>query len=247
MIDTGLDEKLIIVAGATGGIGSGVARRLDQTGARLLLVGRSAEKLEELNQSLDQDALTYVVDFEKTDELKNVFVFLKEHGLKADGLVFTAGVCADIPIKAVSPDEMERNMRVNYFAFVELSRHFASKRYSNDDGSIVVMSSIASLMCEKSMSQYAASKAAVNAVTSTMAKEFATRHIRVNALAPAFVDTEMAWGTAESMDNFEEYLNRRMPYGVIPVEEIAMWTEFLLSDVSGHITGETIRISGGMY
>ena len=247
MIETNLENKVIVIAGATGGIGSGVAKRLDKSGAVIFLIGRNEDKLISLQNELNGQTYIYQQDFNEIENLKNVFFYVKEKGYKADGMIYTAGVCADIPIKSVSYEEMQRNMQINYYAFVELSKNFANRRYSNEGASIVGMSSIASIMCEKAMSQYAASKAALNASVSTMSKEFASRKIRVNALAPAFVDTEMAWGTAQSRSDFEDYLNSRMPYGVIPVDEVAAWAEFLLSDISGHITGEVIKISGGMY
>lgn len=247
MIETNMQDKVIVVAGASGGIGTGIVKKLDESGTTTVLMGRNEKKLRELQQQLQGHSYRYVVDFEDVESVGGVFTYLKSEGMKADGLVYAAGVCADIPIKAVDLAEMQKNMQVNYYAYVELCKNFANRRNSNEGSSIVALSSIASIMCEKAMSQYSASKAALNAVTQTMAKEFAGRRIRVNALAPAFVDTKMAWGTSISMDDFESYLTERQPYGIIPVEEIASWTEFLLSDATAHITGEIIRISGGMY
>ena len=247
MLKTNMQDKVIVVAGATGGIGTGIAKKLDEAGATTVLMGRNSAKLNELCRQLQGTSYQYKVDFEDVEMVGEVFSFLKEKGLKADGLVYAVGVCADVPIRAGDLSEMQKNMQVNYYAYVELCKKFANRRNSNEGSSIVALSSIASLMCEKAMSQYSASKAALNAVTQTMSKEFAGRKIRVNALAPAFVDTKMAWGTSISMDDFENYLAEHQPYGIIPVKEIAAWTEFLLSDITAHITGEIIRISGGMY
>ncbi|MCH5265251.1 MAG: SDR family oxidoreductase [Lachnospiraceae bacterium] len=245
MIETNMKDKVIIVAGATGGIGTGVVKKLDQSGAITILVGRNETKLRELQNQLQGESYIYTVDFADVEKLGLLFQFLKSENLKADGLVYAAGMCIDMPVKVVDLEDMQAHMQLNYFAYVELCKHFCKKKFSNDGGSIVGFSSISSFLCEKAMSQYAASKAALNAVTETMAKEFADRKIRVNALAPAFVDTEMAWDTKHVRDDFEDYLQEKQPYGMIPVEEIADWTEFLLSDASGHITGEILRISGG--
>lgn len=246
MIDTNLNDKVVLIAGATGGIGSGVAKRLGSAGAIPVLMGRSEEKLQKLQETLPGTSYRYVADFNEVQTLSGVFPFIKEQGKKLDGMVYAAGVCNNLPVKAVDLTEMQHNMNVNYYAYVELCKGFANKRYSNNNGSIIGLSSTASVMCDKAMSQYAASKAALNAATKTMAKEFVSRKIRVNALAPAFVDTRMAWQTSEIVGDFEEHLQKNMPYGIIPVEEIATWCEFLLSDVSGHMTGEIIIISGGI-
>lgn len=247
MIQTDIEGKVFLVAGATGGIGSGVARQLSQAGAILVLMGRNVEMLQKLQNGLEGKSYLFACDFSETEKLCEVFPFIKNEGIKLDGMVYAAGISEGMPVKAVDVSEMQRNMQINYYAYVELCKGFAGKRYSNEGSSIVAMSSIASIMCEKGMSQYAASKAALNAATKSMAKEFARRRIRLNALAPAFVDTKMAWGTEQTREDFEAYLAERQPFGIIPVEEIANLTEFLLSSASAHITGEIITVGAGMY
>ena len=155
MIKTNMQDKVIVVAGATGGIGTGIAKKLDEAGATIVLMGRSEEKLCELQQQLQGKSYRYVVDFEDVENVGGVFKYLKSEGVKADGLVYAVGVCADIPIKAVDLAEMQRNMQVNYYAYVELCKNFANRRNSNEGSSIVALSSIASIMCSIRISSFA--------------------------------------------------------------------------------------------
>lgn len=246
MIETNMKDKVIIVAGATGEIGTGVVKKLDQSGAITVLVGRSEAKLQELQKQLQGKSYLYAIDFEEVEKIASFFQFLKEKNMKADGLVYAAGYCTNVPIKAVELEDMHKHMQLNYYAYVEFCKHFAKRKYSNEKASIVALSSIAAFNYTKAQGPYAASKAAQNVATRTMAKEFMARKIRVNALAPAFVDTKMAWITTTVRDNFDEYLLQVQPYGIIPVEEIATWTEFLLSDASTYMTGEVLTINAGM-
>lgn len=248
MIETNIKGKVILVAGATGGIGSGVARKLNREGARLILLGRNEVLLKELQEELQGETDFFVCDFMEIEKLNEVFLFVKEQGCKLDGMVYAAGFCEDLPLKSVSFQDMQKCMTLNYYAYVELCKHFSSKRYSNEGSSIVALSSMATSYCDKAMSQYAASKSAVNAATKSMAREFARRKIRVNAVAPGLVDTRMATGMPDLVEGgYEAFRGERQTYGIIPVDEIANLIEFLLSEVSGHITGEVLRVIGGVY
>ena len=106
---------------------------------------------------------------------------------------------------------------------------------------------MASLECAKAMSQYAASKNAVNAYTKVLAREAEKRKIRVNAIAPALVDTDMTHQLCDVLEDFEETIITRQPFGIIPVEQIAYLAEFLLSDRSAYITGTIIPVHGGAF
>lgn len=238
--------KNILVTGASQGIGRGVAEYLLQQGANVVLVARNEEKLRELEQKYPDKAYAYPFDLEKTDDIEKNFLFCKQKGIKLHGMLHAAGIGALCPINLLEMEEMERMFRVNYFSYVALTKYFLSRKYSENGASIVVMSSVSSFECAKAMSQYAASKSAVNAYTKVAAKEGEKRGIRVNAIAPAFVDTDMTREARNVLDDFDQNIKDRQPFGIIPVSQIAYLAEFLLSDRAAFITGDIIPICGGL-
>ena len=131
-------------------------------------------------------------DLEDIENISDIFRPIEEKGLKLDGFVYSAGKDASFPVKANRPMLMQSIMTVNCVSFVEMCRMFYSKRISNEGSSIVAISSIASLLNEKGMVAYSASKAALNSAVKTISKEFIRRRIRVNAVLPAGVSTAMA-------------------------------------------------------
>lgn len=243
--------KNILVTGASQGIGRGVAEYLLQQGANVILVARREEKLKEIQQQYQDTAYIYPFDLEKTDEIEGIFTFCKEKELKLHGLVHAAGISIDCPIKSLELEEMERVFRLNYFSYVELTRFFLNRKYSENGASVIGMSSMASFGCAKAMSQYAASKNAMNAYTKVLAREGEKRRIRANAIAPAFVDTDMTHQLRNELEDFnrdfDETLKKRQPFGIIPVSQIAYLVEFLLSDRAAYITGAVIPIHGGAF
>ena len=183
---------IYLITGASSGIGAACAEKLSRDGHTVVLVARSAEKLQQVAGTLSGTAHVFPYDLEDVTHVKTIFDFCKDHDLKLDGMVYSAGVNADVPLKVCSPDIWDRVMRVNCLAFAEMGRHFYSKRYSHDFSRMVAISSSASISCDKGMGPYSASKAALNAVVKTMAKEFIKRGILVNAILPAGVLTPMA-------------------------------------------------------
>lgn len=239
--------KNILITGASQGIGRGVAEYLLQGGANVILIARNREKLEGLKRKYPNSAFPYLYDLCKTSGIEDIFLFCKEHGLKLHGMLHAAGISIDRPVKALEFEEMERVFRINYFSYVALTKYFLNRKYSENGASIIGMSSMASLECAKAMSQYAASKNAVNAYTKVLAREAEKRKIRVNAIAPALVDTDMTHQLCDVLEDFEETIITRQPFGIIPVEQIAYLAEFLLSDRSAYITGTIIPVHGGAF
>lgn len=240
-----MNGKKILITGASRGIGRGTAEYLLSQGAEVVLVARNKEKLIELEEQYPDKAHGYPYDLTDLEHIEEIFRFCVEKVGKLDGMFHAAGLSNNATIKSLEVDEMKSMFDVNYFSSVQLGKCFMNQKYSQKGSGIVYMSSLASFLCEKGMSQYCASKAAVNAFVSVMSKEGVKRRIRVNAIAPAYVDTEMAWGAKEEHEDFDEYLNQIQPYGMIPVCQIANLAEFLLSARSSYITGAIIPVSGG--
>ena len=233
--------KNVLITGATSGIGLETARYLHKRGDyRLLLVARNEARLNELSEEF-QGELFFTCDLEETEKIKDLFNYIQTKEIKLDGMVHAAGVAVNMPIRSLKMESAEKQMRLHYYAFLELCKHFYSKRISNEGSSIVAMSSLATETKLKGSVMYVASKNALNATVSVASKEFIKRSIRVNALMPAYVDTRMNDGLEDLID-----IKEKQPMGLIPPSSIADTIEFLLSDRSKYITGICLPISAGM-
>ena len=236
-------EKNILITGASSGIGKEISLYLAKQGATVILIGRNEERLREIKEQIGDRAYTYVCDLSHTEEIRGIFDFCRENGLKLDGMVHSAGISEPMPVRSVSIQNVEETMRVNCMSFAELGKYFGGKRYSNEQASVVAISSLAATRPAMGQVSYAASKAALNSMVEVMSKEFLKRKIRVNAIMPSYVDTPMvAEGGRFGMNNGID----QMPLGVIEPIQIAYLTEFLLSDRSKYITGAAIPVSAGV-
>ncbi len=244
--------KNYIITGASSGIGEACVRILASSENRLIVVGRNIEKLRSMATELDGEIIPVQYDLSNLGNIKDVFCPCQEKNFKLDGLVYCAGLDGTWPIKTNNYENMQKIMNVNCFAFVEMCKFFFSKRFSNDNSSIVAVSSIASLTAEKGMVAYSISKAALNTAVKTAAKEFSRRGIRVNAILPAGVQTPMADAKGELLKVFaskpaedEHPREEIQPFGMIPRDNIAEQLIYLLSDKARFITGELMVVSAG--
>ena len=235
------EKKTILITGCTSGIGLDAARYLHECGYEILLVSRNKQKLEAVSSEIG-GAKYFICDFEVQEQIKDIFSFCLERKIKLDGMVHSAGFTSNMPIRSYCEEDMRRLMQLNYFAFIELCKGFYNRKISNDNASIVAISSLAALTKRKASALYAGSKSAMNTAVSVASKEFVKRSIRVNALMPGYVDTRVNTILEDLMDD----VNEKQPWGLIPPRDIAYIIEFLLSDKSKYITGATIPVSAGM-
>lgn len=233
-------EKRVLVTGASSGIGEAVCRYLSQQGYFVVLVARNEDRLNQISNSLPNGSVVIPYDLNNLEEIEHIFIEATRDG-KLVGLVHSAGINRDVPIRANDVEEMVNVTAVNYSSFVELGKYFNKKKYSEDGAAIVAISSLASKACAKGMCTYAASKAALNAAVKVMAREFMKRKQRVNAILPAFVNTAMMQDAIEKIGE----LNVSQPLGIIEPIDIAYMVEYLLSDKARFITGAEFTINGG--
>lgn len=246
MLQNTINDKTYLITGASSGIGQCVAYKLKEQGCRLVLTGRNKDPLELMKKNMLGQAEYIPFDLADLDHIEYIFEFCREKGFKLDGMVHSAGIAKNAIIRANDWRDFEEVMRVNCLSFVELGKYFGLKKYSNEGASIVAISSIASQLHDTGMTQYSASKAALNSTVKTMAKEFLKRKIRVNAVLPANVNTNMFLSGQDYIEDFMENALTRQPLGIVDVEQVAYLIEFLLSDNAKYITGEWITIGGGM-
>ena len=243
-----LTGKTIMVTGASSGIGRATALRISRLGAKVILVARNEERLQEVLKELEGPGAYYVYDL---SDVGGIEAFVKkvvaEHG-KFDGLMYSAGDCLRAPIPVCKPAAVRNSMQINYFAFVEMLRCFGKSKTTNNNASLVAMTSASSLRGERGLLTLCASKAAMNSAVRCAALEFSNRKIRVNAISAAFVfGSRMVETTLENFgaEQVQETIAQTQPLGAGKPEDIANAAAFLLSDASGYMTGSIMAVDGG--
>lgn len=238
--------KNILVTGASSGIGKAVTQFLDSQGYRIIMTARNHDKMKELSTNMRNSPIIIPADLSIEEQIDHIFKKCRESAIRLNGLVHCAGIGKSMPVKGLRINEdIHAQMKINAYSFAKMGRLFSSKKYSEDGGSIIAISSMASKSCIAGHCGYASSKAAVNAMVKVMAKEFLRRKIRVNAILPTYVDTPLLKGDVESAFGLDEKINSIQPLGIITPESIAYLAEFLLSEKSRYITGALIPVTGG--
>ena len=238
--------KNILVTGASSGIGAAVSQYLDSEGYRIIMAARNRDKMHDMADHMKNAPLIIPADLSEEDQIRNIFDTCKASDIRLNGLVHCAGIGKSMPVKGIRINEdIHEQMKVNAYSFALMGRFFSSKRYCDDHCSLIAISSMASESCINGHCGYASSKAAVNAMVKVMAKEFARRKFRVNAILPTYVDTPLLKGDMESAFGLDKKIEQIQPLGIIQPEAIAWLAEFLISDKGKYITGALIPVTGG--
>ena len=243
-----LENKTAIVTGATRGIGRAIAIRFAKEGCNVAFCGRSrGEKMIAVEQELTAlgvKAKGYVAD---VADMEQAQVFVKEvladFG-KVDILVNNAGITDDSAVKRMTEQQMDRVMHTNLGSVFCMTKAIQPSMWKQGYGSIVNIGSVVGIAGNYNQANYAASKAAIIGFSKSCAKEFAARNIRVNVVAPGFVETEM---TAEVPEELMKTWCQRIPMkrpGT--TDEVAQACVFLASDMCPYITSVVLPICGGM-
>lgn len=245
MIFDDLNAKAILVTGSTRGIGRGIAQTLITAGAVVGIHGREREQVEQVCNALSSsNAIPLVGDLLQTGTGYNlVNNFMAATG-RLDGVVNNAGGGKAIAFRGLTSDKWRRTLRLNLDAAMEISQAAYNIMRRQKDGAIVNIASLAAHGPGKWMgADYAASKAGLVSLTKSLAFEAARFGIRVNAISPGLVETDM---TAMLPDRMRSDLNIPMGRFALP-EEIGRVTAFLLSKTSSYITGQVLHVDGGLW
>ena len=240
-----LENKKIIITGATGGIGNSIVKRLSDAGAKILATGTRLEKLEELKSKFkNTDILKF--DISKGEEIEEFIEnATKQLGGGLDCLINNAGITQDNLAIRMNIDEWKKVIDVNLTSTFLLSKFAVKKMLKNKYGKIINITSVVGHTGNLGQANYTASKAGIVAMSKSLAIEYAKKNININCISPGFIKTEM---TDKIEEKFKEVIISKIPSSRLgEPEDVANAVLFLASDQSNYINGETIHVNGGMY
>ena len=242
-----LKNKKILITGATGGIGKAISILFAQNNAELLLAGRSEKKLNgfklQILKSYKIKISVYPFDISNYEETKNAFRNIFSKTKNVDVLVNNAGILKENLIGMISKKDIDQTINTNLIGPINLTQ-LVSKIMIKKNSSIINISSIIGKVGSRGQSLYSSSKAGLVGFTFSTAKEFASRGIRVNAIAPGFIKTKMV--SKIYKNKYSEVLSSIQMKRIGKPMDVANVALFLASDLSTYVTGQVIGVDGGM-
>jgi len=243
-----LKDKVALVTGAAQGIGRAIALKLAANGADVVIVDMNLDKAQEAAREAERLGRRALALRANIANLQEAEAMADEAVAKLGAvhvMVNNAGITRDALILRMKEEDWDAVINVNLKGVFNCTKavvkHMSKQRY----GRIVNIASIVGEMGNAGQANYSASKAGVIAFTKTVAREFATRNITCNAVAPGFIDTAMTQALSEKV---KEELAKQIPMGRLGTpEDVAEGVLFLVSETTGYITGQVLNINGGMY
>lgn len=244
-----LKDKVAVISGGNRGIGKAIALEFGKNGADLAIIyggnkDRADETVVEL-EGLGVKAKAYQCDVGSFDDTKALVSSIIEDFGKVDILVNNAGITKDGLLLTMSEDNFDQVLNINLKGAFNLIKHVYSPMMRQRSGRIINMSSISGMMGNAGQANYSSAKAGLIGLTKTVAKELAGRNVTCNAIAPGFIETDMTDALSDKVK--EASLNMIPMKRMGRPEDIAQLAVFLASDRSSYITGEVIKIDGGLY
>jgi 3-oxoacyl-[acyl-carrier protein] reductase len=239
-----LENKNIIVTGASGGIGNSIVEKLNDCGANVLASGTRLEKLEELKSKFNNIKILKF-DISQSDKIEEFIDNAANELGGLDCIVNNAGITQDNLAIRMSIDEWKKVIDINLTSTFLMSKFAIKKMLKNKKGKIINITSVVGHTGNLGQANYTASKAGLIAMSKSLAIEYAKKNINVNCISPGFIKTAM---TDKIDEKFKEVIVSKIPSARLgEPEDIANAVLFLASDNSNYINGETLHVNGGMY
>ena len=243
-----LENKKILVTGASSGIGQSSAKLIAEAGGNAVLISRREELLAEVTAALPGAGHNFFAVDVTDDEM--ITQVIKKSVLESgpfDGFVHSAGMELTAPLKILNKNSFEKALMLNAFAAFQIAKILIQKgNFNSTGGSFVFIGSVMANLGQPAKIGYCASKGALTAGAKAMALELSNKKIRVNTIQPGMVESEMSLELLSNLgeDNIKK-IREMHPLGIGRVEDVANTVAFLLSDLSKWITGSSVFVDGG--
>jgi 3-oxoacyl-[acyl-carrier protein] reductase len=237
--------SLILLSGGSRGLGLAIARSLLEAGHRVATFSRKSTPEIEALKADHAGRLTYVPgDMADSPSLSRVVAAVEKETGPIDALINNAGIAYDGVLAGMPPEQIERLIQVNLTGALLLTRLVVRRMLLRNAGNIINISSIIGLRGYSGLAAYSATKGGLDAMTRALARELGGRNIRVNSIAPGYLETEMTHGLSDFQ---RDQVVRRTPLGRLGVPaDVVGVVQFLLSPASAYMTGQTLVVDGGV-
>ena len=239
-----LENKKIIVTGASGGIGNSIVEKLNESGANILASGTREEKLDELKNKI-KNVKILKFDISQNEKIEEFIENASKELGGLDCIVNNAGITQDNLAIRMNLEEWKKVVDLNLTSTFLMSKFAVKKMLKNKKGKIINITSVVGHTGNLGQANYTASKAGVIAMSKSLAIEYAKKNINVNCISPGFIKTAM---TDKIDEKFKEVIISKIPSARLgEPQDIANAVIFLASSQSDYINGETLHVNGGMY
>ena len=239
-----LENKNIIVTGATGGIGNSIVEKLNESGANILASGTKIEKLQALKNKF-KNIKILKFDISQSHKIEEFIENASKELGGLDCIINNAGITQDNLAIRMSIEEWKRVIDINLTSTFLMSKFAIKKMLKNKKGKIVNVTSVVGHTGNLGQANYTASKAGIVAMSKSLSIEYAKKNINVNCISPGFIKTAM---TDKIDDKFKEVIISKIPSARLgEPQDIANAVIFLASSQSDYINGETLHVNGGLY